>query len=187
VTPSRSLILTAFASLWLVACVAQPGEPGEADTAVTTQGLSSQVAAVIAAQTTYTTAVADNVRANASAVGISIASAAVRSAKLPRDRTVAVAPANATELVFLTKAFVGKGSTYQPGLYQIGPSSSGPTLYYFTPAGRVDLGFGIHPPGTTPVFTPTGGDLCGGGANGIPTIILDFCLDFVACAAHDIC
>jgi hypothetical protein len=195
VTLFRSFIVTAFASASLAACVAPPGEPAEAatvtdteaDTAEIQHGLSSHVAAVIAAQATYTTTVADNVRANAATVGISIPSSAVRSAKVPRDRTVAVAPASATELVFLTKAFVGKGKTYQPGLYQIATGSQGATLYHFTPGGRLDLGFGIHPPGTTPLFTPLGGDLCGGGANGIPTIILDFCLDFVACAAYDNC
>lgn len=186
VTLSRSLMMTALASVSLVACVAQPGEPDEAETSESTQGLTSHVAAVIAAQATYATTVADNVRANAATVGISIPSTAVRSAKA-RDRTVAVANASGTELVFLTKVFVGKGRTYQPGLYQIGTGSQGATLYHFGPSGRVDLGVSIHPPGTTPLFTPLGGDLCGGGANGIPTIILDFCLDFVACAAYDMC
>ncbi len=183
----RSFVLIAFASASLVACVTEPGEPEEAGTVEVSQGLSNHVSAVIAAQATYTTIVADNVRANAASVGITVPSSSVRSAKVPRDRTVAVAPASGTELVFLTKTFVGRGTTYQPGLYQIGTSSQGATLYYFAPGGRVDLGVSAHPPGTTPLYTPLGGDLCGGGANGIPTIILDFCLDFVACAAYDIC
>jgi len=188
VTLSRSLMMIALVSVPLVACIAEPGEANEVDTSEARQDLSSRVSAVIAAQTTYATTVADNVRAEAATVGITIPSSAVRSAKVPRDRTVAVAPASATEVVFLTKTFVGKGKTYEPGLYQIGANSQGAaTAYYFGPGGRVDLGFGVHPPGTVPVYTPLGGDLCGGGANGIPTIILSFCLDFVACAAYDIC
>ena len=53
----------------------------------------------------------------------------------------------------------------------------GATLYYYAPNGKIELGRAT--PGE-PAHSEDEG-LC----SGAPSLIMDFCLDFVACALHD--
>jgi hypothetical protein len=168
----KALVSSLVASTLLFGCMTSEDEPALASTE---QHVSSYVAAVAAATTTFTSAVATNTRGNAAAVGLSVAQT-VKTGYSARN-TLGATSAGSSPILFATKAFSVGAGTYQPGLYEIGSTSRGPTLYYFSPTGRVELG--IQGPGTPP-STSVGGDLCAGSG-----VAYSFCTSFVACALYD--
>ncbi|MEO8554811.1 MAG: hypothetical protein ABI678_32760 [Kofleriaceae bacterium] len=166
----KSLVCSILASTLLFGCMSSEDE---VPLGTTEQSVSSYVAAVAAATTTFTSAVATNTRNNAAAVGLSVTN--VKTGYSARN-TIGAAAGTST-VFFVTKPFDVGAGTYQPGLYQFGSTSRGPTLYYFSPTGRVELG--LQGPGTPP-STSVGGDLCGGSG-----VAYSFCTSFVACALYD--
>lgn len=139
----------------------------------TEQNVSSYVAATVSATTTFTTAVATNTRNEAGSFGITLPGT-VKTGYSTRN-TIGVAT-GASTVFLVTTAF--RGGRYKPGFYQIGNTSHGPTLYYFTPTGKVPLGLS----GTgAPPSSVVGGDLCAGSG-----VAYDFCTRFVSCALDDI-
>ena len=167
----KSLFTSILASTLLFGCMSSEDEPA---LGTSEQNVSSYVAAVAAATTTFTSAVATNTRNNAAAVGLSVS--AVKTGYSARN-TLGATTSGSSQVLFATKAFSVGAGTYQPGLYEIGSTSRGPTLYYFSPTGRVELG--IQAPGTPP-STSVGGDLCAGAG-----VAYSFCNSFVACALYD--
>jgi hypothetical protein len=175
----KALVCSALASTLLLGCVTSDDEEAAAAPRVgeVSQGVTSDAASLVAATNAFTAQVASSVHDSAAAVGVALPASAVKTGYAARN-TLGAGAASGAQLVLVAKTFVAGRATFAPGLYQLVPTSRGPTLFYFGPTGRVDLGLArAHDP--TQQSDDDG--LCAGA----PSLIMDFCLDFVACALHD--
>jgi len=143
--------------------------------------VSSYVAAINSAETSYAGTVVQNVVANANAVGRPITASAVRTA-FSRGRTIAAAAASRSWLVFGSRQVTGGAQTFAPGLYEIvATSTDGATVYYFDPGvGRIDLHL-TATPDQQKFHTPLGDDMCEGAPEGS---VMDFCQRMCACFGY---
>jgi hypothetical protein len=120
----------------------------------------------------------DTVVAQADAAGFSVAPSQVLSARLPAGHTVASATSSdGVQLMYLSDP-----TRYlDAGLYEVQPSPNGAQFVLLDGAER-DLVFTIGDTGSTSASTPLGDDMCAGA----PDLLMEFCQDFVACAAYDL-
>ena len=174
----KALVCSALASTLLLACVtSDDGETAAPGAGEISQRVTSDAVSVVAATNAFTAQVASSVHETAAAAGVALPASAVKTGYAARN-TLGAGAASGAQFVFVAKTFVAGRATFAPGLYQLAPTSRGPALFYFGPGGRVDLGLASP---HEPAQQSDDDGLCAAA----PSLIMDFCLDFVACALHD--
>jgi len=167
----KALLTAALASSACLGCMTATDDQPVDEVA---QSVTNYPAAVVAATNTFTTTVATNVHDSAASVGVALPATDVRTGYTPRN-TLGAGPASGSQFVFAARAFLVGHTTYAPGMYQLATSNH---VYFYGPNGRVDLG--LARPTPPPAELDDQG-LC----DKAPSLIMSFCLDFVACALYD--
>lgn len=172
-------LIAALVAATTSACAVEPADEPAALESIAVQA-STPVQNINTAETSFRNTVVSNVTASTTAAGLSLA-AGLSTAYVPRNRTIASAPTTSgAQAMFLSRTVRrSSGGSFGAGLYELSSGSAGVVLHYHDPVlGRIK----VPPPVPAPFHTPLGDDMCGGA----PSIIMDFCQSFVACAAYDL-